>query len=323
MATRQFVIFVITSMVMVMMIPTSNALLGLDHFPNCPLAMATIRSVVLNTILFEDQRMGASILRMHFHDCFVQGCDGSILLDDTPTFIGEKTAGPNNGSVRGFEVIDRIKTAVDKVCGVGKVSCADILAVAARDSIDILGGPYYDVKVGRKDSKTASFTLAAKNLPPPTSNLSQLLPLFQAHNLDLTDLVALSGAHTIGKARCITFRSRIYNDAEIIDNNYKMSLRTVCPSTGGDTNLTSIDVATPNWFDTAYYRNLLVKKGLFHSDQQLYKEDGSDSDNLVIKYARNYLAFKNDFTNAMIKLSNILPAHSDGEIRNNCRLVNK
>lgn len=68
----------------------------------------------------------------------MQGCDGSILLDDIPgNFTGEKTAFPNVNSVRGFEVIDRIKSAVDRACGRRPVvSCADILAVAARDSVN-------------------------------------------------------------------------------------------------------------------------------------------------------------------------------------------
>lgn len=65
----------------------------------------------------------------------IQGCDGSVLLDSTSSIDSEKNAKPNFQSARGFEVVDEIKKAVDKVCGKPIVSCADILAVAARDSV--------------------------------------------------------------------------------------------------------------------------------------------------------------------------------------------
>lgn len=67
----------------------------------------------------------------------MQGCDGSILLDDTSKFAGEKNAKPNRNSARGFEVIDQIKSAVEAVCP-GVVSCADVLAIAAKDSVEIV-----------------------------------------------------------------------------------------------------------------------------------------------------------------------------------------
>lgn len=64
----------------------------------------------------------------------LQGCDGSILLVDTPTFTGEQTARPNNNSIRGFNVVDDIKSAVEAICP-NTVSCADILALVARDGV--------------------------------------------------------------------------------------------------------------------------------------------------------------------------------------------
>ncbi|KAM3371978.1 hypothetical protein ACQJBY_019057 [Aegilops geniculata] len=100
----------------------------------CPQALSAIKLVV-GAAVVKEPRMGASLVRLHFHDCFVNGCDGSILLDDTEDMVGEKTSKANNMSVRGFGVIDAIKTAVNTACLGNVVSCADILAVAARDSI--------------------------------------------------------------------------------------------------------------------------------------------------------------------------------------------
>ena len=63
----------------------------------------------------------------------MQGCDGSVLLDSSGTIISEKMSNPNRNSARGFKVIDEIKAEVEKECP-ETVSCADILALAARDS---------------------------------------------------------------------------------------------------------------------------------------------------------------------------------------------
>ena len=64
----------------------------------------------------------------------VQGCDGSVLLDDTITLQGEKKASTNINSLEGFKIIDRIKTKIESECP-GIVSCADILTIAARDAV--------------------------------------------------------------------------------------------------------------------------------------------------------------------------------------------
>ncbi|XP_015961196.1 cationic peroxidase 1 [Arachis duranensis] len=284
----------------------------------CPNALSTIRSGV-NSAVSKEARMGASLLRLHFHDCFVQGCDASVLLDDTATFTGEKTAGPNANSIRGFEVIDSIKSQVESLCP-GVVSCADILAVAARDSVVALGGPSWTVQLGRRDSTTASKSQANSDLPAPTLDLSGLISAFSKKGLSTSDMVVLSGGHTIGQARCTTFRARIYNETNI-DPNFAKSLQGNCPSTGGDNNLAPIDTTSPTRFDNAYYKNLQVKKGLFHSDQQLF--NGGSTDSQVNGYASNPLSFCRDFGNAMIKMGNISPlTGTSGQIRTNCRKIN-
>ncbi|XP_066393994.1 peroxidase 4-like [Miscanthus floridulus] len=287
---------------------------------SCPGVYDAVWSV-LQAAIAREQRMGASILRLFFHDCFVQGCDASLLLDDTPSFQGEKMATPNNGSARGFEVIDAIKSAVEKVCP-GVVSCADILAIAARDSVVILGGPRWDVKVGRRDSRTASFSGANNNIPPPTSGLANLTSLFAAQGLSQKDMVALSGAHTIGLARCTSFRAHVYNDTNI-DGSFARYRQSVCPRTSGsgDNNLAPLDLQTPTVFENNYYKNLVSKKGLLHSDQELF--NGRSTDAQVQSYVHSRSAFFADFVTGMIKMGDITPlTGSKGEIRKNCRRIN-
>ncbi|KQJ84288.1 peroxidase 70 isoform X2 [Brachypodium distachyon] len=266
--------------------------------------------------------MGASLLRLHFHDCFVQGCDGSILLDDVGSFVGEKTAGPNKNSVRGYDVIDRIKQTLEQMCP-GVVSCADIVALAARDSTFLLGGPTWEVLLGRRDSTTTSLADANTDLPAPTSNLDVLISAFAKKNLSPRDLTALSGAHTVGFSQCSNFRDHIYNDTNI-DTAFAALRKTDCPAAApaGNTNLSPLDVETQaDVFDNAYYRNLVARRGLLHSDQELF--NGASQDALVRQYGNNPALFASDFVTAMIKMGSISPlTGATGEIRLNCRVVN-
>ncbi|EPS59568.1 hypothetical protein M569_15235, partial [Genlisea aurea] len=300
---------------------SSSAQLSVDYYcDSCPDLFATVRSVVESAVQAE-ARIGASLLRLFFHDCFVNGCDGSVLLDDTPSFRGEKGALPNLNSARGFDVVDRIKSAVENVCP-GVVSCADILAVASRDSVGILGGPSWDVKLGRRDARTASITAANTSIPPPTSNLNALISSFSSKGLSLNDLVVLSGSHTIGQARCTSFRTRIYNETNIAQD-FAQLRRNGCPRPAGvgDGNLAPLDLQTPTRFDNNYYKNLLSKKGLLHSDQELF--NGGAADWIVKKYLDDKDGFFRDFAAALIKMGDISPlTGSAGEIRTNCRLVN-
>ncbi|EEE59027.1 hypothetical protein OsJ_10774 [Oryza sativa Japonica Group] len=157
---------------------------------SCPTALSTIRSAV-NAAVAREPRMGASLLRLHFHDCFVQGCDASILLADNATFRGEQGAFPNVNSLRGFEVISSIKMQLEASCR-QTVSCADILAVAARDSVVALGGPSYPVELGRRDGMTTNQTMANTNLHPPTTDLGNFVTSFAGKGLSPTDLVVLT-----------------------------------------------------------------------------------------------------------------------------------
>ncbi|XP_055828443.1 peroxidase P7-like [Solanum dulcamara] len=297
----------------------SNAQLSANFYGTSCRNLQTIVSNAMRQAVNRETRLGASILRLFFHDCFVNGCDASILLDDTSTFTGEKNANPNRNSARGYEVIDTIKTQVEAACP-NIVSCADILALAAREGTVLLGGPSWAVPLGRRDARTASQSAANTQIPAPTSSLSTLISMFSAKGLNARDMTALSGSHTIGQARCTTFRNRIYNDTNI-DSQFAATRRATCPASGGDANLAPLDIQTPNRFDNDYYQNLVVRRGLLHSDQELF--NGGSQDALVRSYSTNDASFRNDFAAAMVKMGNISPlTGTNGEIRRNCRAIN-
>ncbi|KAK1322231.1 Peroxidase 4 [Acorus calamus] len=312
---------IVSFSLLLLLFGTSSAQLSTSFYSSsCPNVFSTVKSAVQSAVASE-KRMGASLVRLFYHDCFVNGCDGSILLDDTANFTGEKNAAPNKNSARGFGVIDNIKSQVEKVCP-GVVSCADILAITARDSTVALGGPSWAVKVGRRDARTASLSGANNNIPPPTFSLSSLISSFQAQGLSARDMVTLSGAHTFGQAQCTNFRARIYNETNI-EASFATTRRASCPSTqgSGDSNLAPLDLQTPTAFDNRYYANLVSLKGLLHSDQQLFSNGSTDAQ--VRSYASSAGSFASDFAAAMIKLGDLSPlTGSNGEIRKVCSKVN-
>ncbi|KAJ9563689.1 hypothetical protein OSB04_008849 [Centaurea solstitialis] len=281
----------------------------------CPNALRTIRTSI-RTAISRERRMAASLLRLHFHDCFVQGCDASILLQDDPSnsIISERNALPNKGSVRGYEVIEAAKSEVEKLCP-GVVSCADVLTVAARDASEMVGGPSWSVKLGRRDSTTASLALAETSLPSFKASLDSLIKTFDDNGLSARDMVALSGAHTIGQAQCFLFRDRIYSNGSNIDAGFASTRRRGCPINTGNGNLAPLDLVTPNSFDYNYFKNLIQKKGLLESDQVLFS--GGSTDSIVSEYSNNPSKFKSDFGAAMVKMADIRPLMGEEEESSN------
>uniref|UniRef100_A0A803NEN1 Peroxidase n=1 Tax=Chenopodium quinoa TaxID=63459 RepID=A0A803NEN1_CHEQI len=287
---------------------------------SCPNALSTIQSAVQAAVKNES--------RME-HPCFDFISMIALLTDVMHQFYSmillispeKKTAGPNANSMRGYEVIDTIKSQVESVCA-GVVSCADILAVAARDSVVALGGQSWTVQLGRRDSTTASQSAANANVPAPTLNLSQLITFFSNKGFTTQELVALSGAHTLGQARCTSFRTRIYNETNI-NSTLATSLQANCPSNGGDNNLSPLDTTSPTTFDNAYFTLLLTQQGLLHSDQQLFSGNGGTTDSQVSSYSSSSSTFFTDFANAMVKMGNMsVLTGTSGEIRTNCRKTN-
>ncbi|KAJ4754143.1 Peroxidase [Rhynchospora pubera] len=301
--------------------------LTLDYYTKtCPHAQQIVRTE-MECFVRAEPRNAAIMLRLHFHDCFVQGCDGSVLLDDTATLIGEKQAEQNVNSLKGFDLVDKIKEKLEAECP-GVVTCADLLAIAARDAVELVGGPYWDVPVGRLDSKTASLDLANTDIPTAQQGLLTLISKFWAKGLSATDMVALVGSHTIGFARCANYRDRIYGDFEQTSKynpsseTYLSKVKETCPLDGGDDNISAMDYATPAAFDNAFYEQLIKGEGLLNSDQEMWSSVvGSQTADLVNKYWADPGLFFKQFSDSMVKMGNITNPEG-GEVRTNCRFVN-
>ncbi|XVF45190.1 hypothetical protein PTKIN_Ptkin02bG0185100 [Pterospermum kingtungense] len=274
-----------------------------------------------------DTRIAASLLRLHFHDCFVNGCDASILLDDTEDFKGEKNAPPNRNSARGYEVIDNIKADVERFCP-STVSCADILTLAAREAVVLAGGPMWPVLLGRRDGITASQQAANEQLPSPIEPLQNITAKFTSKGLDLKDVVVLSGAHTIGFAQCFTFKRRLFNfqgsgkPDPTLDASALSTLQSMCPSIdSSNTNLAPLDSSSSNRFDNMYYTNLVNNIGLLESDEALMRDPKTAA--MVNSYSTNSFLFWNDFPTSMAKLGTLgVLTGNNGQIRNKCGSVN-
>ncbi|KAL0550743.1 hypothetical protein IC582_009804 [Cucumis melo] len=292
---------------------------------SCPNLTAVVRDTV-SQALQGDVRAGAKLIRFHFHDCFVNGCDGSVLLENQDGVESELDA-PGNEGIQGFDIVDSIKTAVEASCP-NTVSCADILAISARESVVLTGGPSWVVQLGRRDSQNANRTGAENNLPSPFETLDQLRAKFNAAGLDSIDLVTLSGAHTFGRSRCVFFSGRLNNfngtgsPDSTLDPTFRDALVIACP-TGDGNNRIALDVATPDAFDNAYYADLVTNRGLLQSDQELFSTEGAETIEIVNRFAGNQSDFFAQFGQSMINMGNLQPLLAPaGEIRTNCRRVN-
>nr|WEM04052.1 peroxidase [Melianthus elongatus] len=303
-----------------LLLPFSYADLRLGFYrSSCPQAESIVQQVVRERFN-RDRSITAAFLRMHFHDCFVSGCDASILIDATAGKPSEKNAGPNL-TVRGNEVIDEIKRRLEQACP-STVSCADIITLATRDSVVLSGGPNYDVPTGRQDGLVSNPDNV--NLPGPTLSVSQALQSFTEKGFNLAEMVTLLGAHSVGFSHCSFFQDRLtdFQGTGAPDRNMDPALVTRLRDTCAQPNDPTVflDQGTPNAMDNKWYSQLIQKRGILQIDQALAIDRSSAS--IVSGFASNDASFRQRFAAAMIKMGS-LQLNGPGEIRKNCRAFNK
>ncbi|KAL3682778.1 hypothetical protein R1sor_000800 [Riccia sorocarpa] len=208
---------------------------------SCLKAAAIVHLYVLK-YLKNESSFASALNRLQFHDCWVQGCDGSVLVNSTGTNSTEREAFVNFG-------LQGLKEA---------------------------GGLWWPVGLGRRDSRESNRLLADGNLPFPVFNFDLLVNNFASKNFSAREMVVLSGAHTIGRSHCNGILLHLYNftggnnETDIdptLNPGFVAFLKRNCPF-DNHTNSVPLD-STAGKFDHAYYKNVLGGKGVFITDSTL------------------------------------------------------
>ncbi|KAM3692914.1 hypothetical protein ACJW31_08G124400 [Castanea mollissima] len=274
----------------------------------CLVDVEAIVTQVVAAKFNEDPTIAPALIRMQFHDCFVKGCDASILLDGNNT---EKTAPPNL-SVRGFEVIDAAKAAVEAVCP-EVVSCADIISMATRDVFALINRGYrYDVQTGRRDGLVS----LAQNvdLPSPRISVNDSIAAFARKGISATDMVYLLD-------RLYNFQNTGQPDPTM-NPGLASQLRRICPQNSAGSNTVNLDQSFQSSFIfKSYYRQILINRGILQIDQELALDPLTNS--TVQGIVASYSDFRSKFGQAMVKLGAVeVLTGTQGEIRQSCRAIN-
>ncbi|KAL0016577.1 hypothetical protein SO802_003646 [Lithocarpus litseifolius] len=303
----------------------SSANLSFNFYAaSCPPAEFLVRNTVRSASSV-DPTVPGKLLRLLFHDCFVEGCDASVLLQGN----GTERDDPANTSLGGFSVIDSAKRVLEIFCP-GTVSCADIVALAARDAVEMAGGPAIQIPTGRRDGMVSAASNVRPNIADTIFSVDDMKKLFSSKGLSLDDLVTLSGAHTIGAAHCSAFNDRFQENSNgnltLIDTSlnstYAGELMKQCPARASPSVTVTNDPETSFMFDNQYYQNLLAHKGLFQSDSVLL--DDKRTQKQIVDFANDQVGFFESWGQSFLKLTSIdVKTGDEGEIRRSCSTTNE
>ncbi|KAJ4704861.1 Peroxidase [Melia azedarach] len=289
---------------------------------SCPRAEEIIQEQV-KQLYYKHGNTAVSWVRNLFHDCSVKSCDASFLLE-TVNGIQSEQESERSFAMRNFKYVTTIKQALEAACPL-KVSCADVVALSAREGVVMLGGPRVEMKTGRRDGRVSYLSEVDKLIPNHNESISTVLSLFQAIGIDVEATVALLGAHSVGRVHCVNLVHRLYPTVDpTLDPAYVEYLKGRCPTPTPDPDAVLYarnDRETPMILDNYYYKNLLTHKGLLIVDQELASDPRTAP--YVQKFAADNNYFHQQFSRAIVLLSENNPLTGDqGEIRKDCRYVN-
>ena len=241
--------------------------------------------------LVKEKGCGPILIRLSWHDAGVYkegagGCPNAVMRF---TDAGEGTFGANAGLPT--VAVGLLKPIADKYVP-DKISNADLWALAANVAIEVMGGPKIKTRFGRKDAKDSSEAVESQvgRLPDGDKELDHLREIFYPKGFNDKDIVALSGAHTVG--HCHLDRSGFdgpWTDEPLkFDNTYfkEMLEKTYEPETTAK--------------GCPQHRHKETGTMMLISDLALLKDPAYKTH--VETYAKDQEAFFKDFTAAWTKL---------------------
>lgn len=155
---------------------SSHAKLNIDYYKKtCPDFEKIVRENIF-TKQSSSPTTAPGILRLFFHDCITDGCDASILITSNAYTPHAERDADLNLSLSGdaFDIINKIKNALELACP-GIVSCSDIVVQATRDLVKMVGGPFYPVRLGRKDSLESDAKKVDASVPRPNMTMDDII----------------------------------------------------------------------------------------------------------------------------------------------------
>ena len=129
------------------------------------------------------------------------------------------------------------------------------------------------------------------------STVSRVLEVFSANGMSLDEMVTLLGAHTVGFTHCSFFRDRL-NDPNM-DPSLRAGLGRTCNRPNSDPRaFLDQNVSSSMVFDNAFYKQIVLRRGVLFIDQQLALDTLSKG--LVTVFAGNNAAFQRSFADAVV-----------------------
>ncbi|KAF2451596.1 class II peroxidase [Karstenula rhodostoma CBS 690.94] len=142
-------------------------------------------------------------IRLAFHDCFPGSCDGSMINADECWDREENAQMARICSILGEKADEYGVGTADIIQFAAGMSVLDFLFRSIADRIEpaiglasCSGGPVTSFYSGRQDSFDAT---PLGMMPNATTDAITMIDLFSSRNFSKTELVALTGAHTIAR----------------------------------------------------------------------------------------------------------------------------